>query len=759
MKGIIWKELRQWRLLVLLLLIGQGVWIGWQMEFETDPSHRIKGTEDIYLNTGVSALMLAVLLALLQTVLELRRDPRSFLMHRGISATRIYFGKVIAGLTMYAAVLLVPALIAFGTCWLSSPESQPASWQQLIPVLSCITGAFSLYFATLIAIVWNGPWFVSRAVPLVTAFGVSITGIAILTEISEYGTLGGYLIVVLGNLLLLAAAWGVFVRNGEAAGRPTLGTVCLAASLLGPISVGFLLLFCLVLTTFSTLLQDRGIMYSKRTEYRVRRDGHVLKLDVDPYTVGNSDTRTVQGVTDLDDLNSTLNADYVGKTMQSLNRRDFAPQFLEMVTIWQPQDSWFQKPRSQRIRIQKSIETRSHRGDPRFDSTSPLSPQRGDEVHWIASRPDGWLYVYRVRSRRRIDLWYAKESELIAVVGPDGFTSPAERPQRRFDKILATTTFAGMGPYSAWRESQGRWENQQRFFLLSESGVYLIDPEAQLVKQVFAAPDGKHIRGLTCENDSIAILYDDSVDVHVAMAIPPRVESAGWTPPNVKVPGELRYSFPIPRQFARSPRFGFARVPGTDEVMLSAFEMYPTWISGRIMRMKLDGTAVRFHEYQQTDSTMLVPFLVAMPLLPMAPMLLIAAGDAAVSTVNSAPPGVTFGFIRVFPGTAALAILNMLIVSSGCWFLARRVAQRSGFDAKTKRNWLIWSFLIGPAGLVMLWFLRDWPAKDTCSSCSRERPVDCEVCPHCHAPVPAPELKGTEIFAVDSVPVLQLQQK
>lgn len=758
MKGIIWKELRQWWLLVLLLLIGQGIWIGWQMEFEIHPGAQVKGTRDAYLNTASGAVVMAILLALLQTVPEMRRDPRSFLMHRGLSATRIFLGKVVAGFAMYAAILLVPVLIAFGVCWWYGADRQPFSWQQLIPVLFCIFAAFSLYFGTLIALIYNGPWLITRAIPFISSICLTVGCLANITEVSEYGTSGGYLLLTGGLAMLALAAWGVFVRHGEAAGRPALGTFGLGATLISPIMLGFFTLFIMLFTGIYSLLDGIGIYNTCRTHYKLGPDGHVFRFDLEQYSKGNPYDRRIEAVTDLDAPASTVGDSLVGKTLNDANRLQ-VPGFLNTNGVWQPQSSWFDKPLGFSTRIQQTIDSKWHSGDPRHNLPSPLAPQSGEFGHWIFSRPDGLVYIYRVKKESRFNLWSVKGSQLVAVIGPDGFTSPAERPQQRFGNLLATTSGHRIGFHSTWESVVGTPEDQFWFYLLCEEALYRIDLDARSVTRVFTAPYGKRIRSLNRQGDEIAVLYDDSIDVHRAITIPPPGKERAWVPHPIYVPGELAYSFPVPRQFSRYQRFEFVRVPGTDEVILTATDLSPAWMSERIVRMKLDGTIVRASEFRQTESMMSVPALIAIPLLPTGPVLLVCGVSAAINNTATGPSGLVFGFVQNFPGTATMAIVELMLISCGCCGLAHRISLQSGFDSRTRRNWLIWSFLFGPAGLVMLWFLRDWPAKETCASCSRTRPVDCDFCPHCRAPTPTPELRGVEIFTGDSAPILLLQPK
>jgi hypothetical protein len=84
-----------------------------------------------------------------------------------------------------------------------------------------------------------------------------------------------------------------------------------------------------------------------------------------------------------------------------------------------------------------------------------------------------------------------------------------------------------------------------------------------------------------------------------------------------------------------------------------------------------------------------------------------------------------------------------------CGWSAGRTARRYGFDNRTRRIWQWTAGLFGPAALLTLWFLRDWPARETCRACAKKRPVNRDECPHCGATFAPPAEIGTEILIYD----------
>jgi hypothetical protein len=91
--------------------------------------------------------------------------------------------------------------------------------------------------------------------------------------------------------------------------------------------------------------------------------------------------------------------------------------------------------------------------------------------------------------------------------------------------------------------------------------------------------------------------------------------------------------------------------------------------------------------------------------------------------------------------------LAVLVGSSlFCFWSAGCTARRYGFDRRTRRVWQWTAGLLGPAGLLTLWFLRDWPAFEKCPACANRRPVDRDACPRCGALTTRPVSDGTEII-------------
>jgi predicted amidophosphoribosyltransferase len=54
--------------------------------------------------------------------------------------------------------------------------------------------------------------------------------------------------------------------------------------------------------------------------------------------------------------------------------------------------------------------------------------------------------------------------------------------------------------------------------------------------------------------------------------------------------------------------------------------------------------------------------------------------------------------------------------------------------------------LFGPAGLLLMLAVQEWPARITCPDCRKPRAVTRDTCEHCGSPHASPAPDGTEIF-------------
>jgi hypothetical protein len=89
-----------------------------------------------------------------------------------------------------------------------------------------------------------------------------------------------------------------------------------------------------------------------------------------------------------------------------------------------------------------------------------------------------------------------------------------------------------------------------------------------------------------------------------------------------------------------------------------------------------------------------------------------------------------------------LSLIVALVCVPAAWWLGRRYH----FSVAAKVSWVGFIVLTGIPGLLAFLSVQEWPARETCPKCGKQRVVEREHCEHCGAEFPAPEKTGIEIF-------------
>jgi hypothetical protein len=733
MKSLIWKELRQlapWAGLMLLATVSIMI----AVMVECDPYYPANIPFAAWIVTVFCSIAAASLIGFLQSVLEIRRDQWAFLLHRGLSASQLFVAKIAAGLLVYALVIGIPAIIA--VVWWRWPgiEQYPTSWHQVRPLLLSMLASPAFYFAALLAVVWKGPWHVSRLLPIASPCLVALGTCFFGSEITEFVPITVYVLTDLSVVILGVATWGIFIRSGEAPGRPRLASACLGVPVFVAMFGACIGVFTLGIVVYEWYLwhhTDFRLRQQAYVEYSVSRQGHVLK--------------TAHELTAIRDVVTDLDAPLPNEPLPAPEK---GPEGAVAAGAALPMGSARQRYRDAvTLLFGRPPRTRVLQG--MGVTGMALEP---DRTHWVFSSVDGWIYGYQEEYETRNDRRVRLPPRLVHVVGPDGFTAgPAERPSRRFGNLLANSADWWSGPtWLTWPElTQVAGHIGGRRYLLFDDGLFVVDTEGLTVERVLAAPAGRQIRSLTTMGDAIAVVYHDSIAIHSATAVnlgQQKDHRTGETVDAVlKLPGALLETFPIPKEIAAFEDFDFGRLPGQDVVVFKAHAMLAT----RIVEMDMQGTVLRSRDFQNVEHPLpeAIPPLCGVALFaPLGPTAAACVADAAAQLAAGTGSGLVWKVARLDPG-GALVVTGLLIAMTAlCVWSARRTAGRYKLDNRTRRVWLLVSLLLGPAGLLTLWLLRDWPARERCPACSQRRPVTLAACPHCSARAPEPGLNGTEII-------------
>ena len=107
---------------------------------------------------------------------------------------------------------------------------------------------------------------------------------------------------------------------------------------------------------------------------------------------------------------------------------------------------------------------------------------------------------------------------------------------------------------------------------------------------------------------------------------------------------------------------------------------------------------------------------------------------------------------RTLIGFTTLMLLSAVVCAIASLVLARRYA----FSLAHCVGWSLCGFLFGPAGLLLMLALHEWPALVTCHHCRKTRVVTRDTCEHCGAAHALPAPDGTEIFETAAAPLQRI---
>jgi hypothetical protein len=678
MKSLIWKEWREnfkWAVLPVLLLGGLMLLLG-------PPSLMNYGA---LLICGLIAAVFGAVLGFLQVFPESHGDKRSLLLHRPLSASRIFLGKAAVGVGLYLLGVGIP--FACTVAWIATPGhvAEPFRWPMALPWLADVLAGVVYYFAGMLIALRGARWYGGRVLGL----GAAVLCTFLVWVVPEFWQ--ALLAVAVMGALAGLAAWGSFLAGGADAPQPPLARAALAATLLAGL---------LVLGVTAKVLVG-GCAFERYEYYHtLDREGGVLIVRWRP--------GDIQSVTDLDGQQpERLN----GKQLDSSAIRDIeAPVSPALGPPFQ-----------------------SYRSPGRFSVRCRNESSSGDE-RWFYVPAEGLLRGYDGLSKR-----------LIGSCGPDGFVPAGREPRERFHGEAYHPAFL--------------YEADPAFFLSLPGGVYALDFARHTLRTLFTPPEGQTVRAAARWKDDrakwsrLVVLTDRSVHVLAEAGTP-------------------LFSAPLIYDRANYGRVRVAQVEGPPRFVVWYEPSWYLWAeAGKSMPSYLVEYDVTGHE---TDRRTLPPrplnappqglalFGLATPPAEAAFIALATRESVAAARQTEGmevQPAVFFLAVPTqlfIPGAGAnmdatggvvvayraLILLSALACAAICYLLAGRHA----FSRAGRVRWALCGLLFGPAGLLLMLAVHQWPACVICPACRRPRVVTRDTCEHCGAPHGLPAPDGTEIF-------------
>ncbi len=710
LKALFWKEWHEnlrWAALSLLLLsLGLAYAEFRQPSFQS--LSQIWSDADLVLTTAVPLIGLA--LGLLQILPELRRDQWAFLVHRPVSRTTLFYGKVVPGVCLYL-LATIPPLLGFAL-WASLPSHVPApfDFRFTLDGWAAILSGLSFYFAGLLVALRPARWYGSRALPILSAL-IAPWAAYFFTEFWQAA-----LVCALVSVVLMLAAWGSFVSSGDYKGqakplRFALGLVLYPAVLaVGAGVVG------LSWSAYRYVSNHSNTEWW-RTDYKIDQQGRIFEVSEHGSNLGDMGSSTLT-VTDL--------AGHVvdPRLWDRISQKNA---LLEMSDL--------------------PVSPEVQRFVPSYQKTDRYVLFLGGD-----GSPTQFVNSYYDSHSRQIVQYEGPRSGLpsVSFLGPDGFSRdkmqagqfPPGMPSQNYFSGLRLLQFsnsifwfdaAHFNPASlqAAPVSTGLLQaapgpvgilgtasspDEQQYYNSDQRAAQYYKPEAYFAASahqitVYIRPNSDANLAGTRRLFTTPLLYgstsDSSINLQVAAA-------------------------------ADSSRFFFwyqnTRPLGADHVVTISAD-------GRVLKTETFPSSGRHwasvsgKPRSLADNAVFLTFPpAAIPLVTVYATVGSTLGWSSAKSIQDSP----IDYWQVFLVSCLSGLLAVILA----WLICRRCGD-------SRRGQIVWAlgiFWLGGYGVLLLLALRAWPARVSCPSCGRLRVVNRSTCELCGAQFARPRQDGTEIF-------------
>ncbi len=281
MKQIIRKELREnlkfaapaFVLLSLLLLSGfnssvhSAVRVLTETWYQQDDLQPVLATS---IHAGVTLLccVLGAVLGAMQIYSERPVDRWSFLVHRPIRRTQLFFAKTIAGLSLYLATVLPPLVVFVAMIATSGHVAAPFEWAMVIPLADTVVSGAAFYFAAMLCVIRPAAWYRTKLFPLALPFLPAVYSFIPLPLRNAYID---PLVFVASVVIAALAVWGAFQRDASFESQPFAAKPATYVALLA----GAAMIFIILAGLYSWLSPDR---VNETSYYTMARDGDIYKV-------------------------------------------------------------------------------------------------------------------------------------------------------------------------------------------------------------------------------------------------------------------------------------------------------------------------------------------------------------------------------------------------------------------------------------------------------------------------------------------------
>jgi len=266
MKTMIWKELREnfkWAALAFAVLVLAEFYALSTGRQGSDNYNITLSGSTFLLVTSFGCALVGAAIGTLQILPELRRDQWAALLHRPVTRSTIFFGKVAAGLGLYFFAATLPFLASVAYVAMPGQFAAPLVPGLLLPGLSDVFFGMVFYFLALLLCLHRGRWLGSRGAILLSALPVFMLHLS-----SGWP----FLLPIGASLVFLLAAWGAMLANGPMRDRPSLARIACVAVIFTGSYAALLLLGTLV----QFLPRKPNSPPATYTNFQIAKDGQIF---------------------------------------------------------------------------------------------------------------------------------------------------------------------------------------------------------------------------------------------------------------------------------------------------------------------------------------------------------------------------------------------------------------------------------------------------------------------------------------------------
>ena len=394
--ALVWKELREGAKWAALGAAGLGAALTYALHNlgESNPIQMLAYSGASILSSSFLTMttfggpIVALLIALAQTIPESRGDKWGFLVHRPVTKSTLFFAKVLAGLILYSLASGIP--FACSVAWVATPGhlAVPFDPRMSLAGIADLSCGMVYYFAGLLTGMRLARWYGSRTLGI--AAGIICS--AAVTFVPTFAL--AELVCLAGILNVGTSAWGTFLASGNTPARPIFYRLTTGLTL----SAGLGLVLIMACAIVSGLIPGQTSPFVYRY-YQVIRDGSIVicvQKNGQLVEVDNLQGKPIDRYRDPSSLNANhLQAGVIGAEADLSDRYP-------------------------------SGNTGEYR-----QMTPLLAGILGEDFSYDSNE---WYYIRRLHLIAVYDFMSAK---LVGWIGPDGFSPGPELPAHRFEGPMA----------------------------------------------------------------------------------------------------------------------------------------------------------------------------------------------------------------------------------------------------------------------------------------------------------------------------------